>query len=60
MKTRIYLPPVPLLSRIGTILARAKPATGHSFDPVMSSHLLRDIGLRRVPEGPDGRNVLPF
>ncbi|MBX3583790.1 MAG: hypothetical protein KF810_18030 [Rhizobiaceae bacterium] len=60
MKTRIYLPPVPLFLRLGGILSRTNDSGGQRYDIGMSNHLLRDIGLRRAPEGPDGTSFLPF
>lgn len=60
MKMRIYLPPVPQLLRLGGILSRTNASGGRRCDLGMSNHLLRDIGLRRAPEDPEGRNFLPF
>jgi uncharacterized protein YjiS (DUF1127 family) len=60
MKTSIYFPNLANLVGLARHLAPTRNPNGRFADPDMASHLLRDIGLRRGPIGPDGSHLLPF
>ena len=58
MKTTVYFPKLASLAGLARRLAPTRNAGLSDLD--MTGHLLRDIGLRRGPVGPDGSNYLPF
>jgi uncharacterized protein YjiS (DUF1127 family) len=60
MKTTVYFPTLASLAGLARHFAPTRNSTAVLSDLDMTGHLLRDIGLRRGPVGPDGRNYLPF
>jgi uncharacterized protein YjiS (DUF1127 family) len=60
MKTTVYFPKLASLVGLTRHFARTRNTNARLLDLDLTSHLLRDIGLRQAPDGPDGRNFLPF
>jgi len=60
MKTSVYFPKLASLVGVARHLTPARNPNARLSDLDMTNHLLRDIGLRRGPIGPDGRHFLPF
>lgn len=60
MKTIAYFPRLASLAGFARHLGPTRNANAGLSALDMTGHLLRDIGLRRGPVGPDGSNYLPF
>jgi uncharacterized protein YjiS (DUF1127 family) len=60
MRTTVYFPKLASLAGFVRHFAPKRRSDAVLSDLDMTGHLLRDIGLRRGPVGPDGSSYLPF
>jgi len=60
MKTTVCFPGLASLAALARHRAPTRRSNAGLSDLDMTGHLLRDIGLRRGPVGPDGSSYLPF